>query len=126
MENCKAKDIRKVELRLVGVVAKDTGYGLEIEGYGDLATLISRLLGTRDEDNNRANYSGNPLNTELRPFNSNNCDITVMIVDTPSSDIVSINDGVAKSVNNALRGLEDTYKEAKDELEKNAKADTQE
>ena len=91
----------KLEFR--NAVAKDTGYGLEVNGKS-LEEIISTALGTK-VGSNRAWYGGT-----LKDFISNSCDVTVIIDPHPVTTHIEDDEEVYHSVKELEEDKEDEFK----------------
>ena len=102
-----------LKLEFKNAVTKDTGYGLEVNGKS-LEDIISVALGTKS-GNKRAGYGGS-----LPNFESNSCDITIIIDPHTVTERIE-ND---KNIYHSVKDLEE---DKADELkEEDAKADPEE
>ncbi len=101
----------KVEFQ--NAVAKDNGYGLEVNGKS-LEDIISTALGTRVGDK-RAGYGSN-----LPSFESTCCNITIIIDPQPVTEIIEDKDGVWYSVKEREEDVVVLYQQ------KNAEAESKE
>lgn len=79
-----------VKLQFTNAEARDTGYGLEVNGES-LEEMISVALGTRV--GNKAGY-----NSGLPDFKSNCCNITVIIDPQPKDAVIELDGKVFNSM----------------------------
>lgn len=104
-----------LKLEFQNAVVKDGGYGLEVNGKS-LEAIISTALGTRVGDKN--SYSSG-----LPRFESNCCNITVIIDPKPVSTIIEDDENIYRTVEDLEEDARDRYERIKAE---NAKADPEE
>lgn len=92
-----------VKLEFKNAVAKDSGYGLEVNGKS-LEDTISTALGTKLKG--KGGY-----NSGLPEFYSNCCDITVIIDPKPTSCEIEIAENVWNSIKDMEDDLENEHKQ---------------
>lgn len=102
-----------LKLEFKNAVAKDIGYGLEVNGKS-LEEIISIALGTK-VGTQRAGYGG-----DLNDFISNSCDVTIIIDPHPVTSTIEDDTNIYHSVDELVEEKENELKE------KNAETDPEE
>lgn len=92
-----------LKLEFVNAVAKDSGYGLEVNGKS-LEEIISTALGTR-VGNNYGRSDG------LKPFTSNCCNITIIIDPQPQLELIENNEDVWRSVKELEEDMREQFEQ---------------
>ena len=87
-----------VKISFTNAQVRDSGYGLQVNGES-LADIISMALGAKVKG---VNY-GDPDYDKIKPFESNSCDVSVVIYPHPQG--VQIEDD--SNVYNSLEELEE-------------------
>lgn len=104
-----------LKLEFTNAVVEDGGYGLEVNGTS-LEDIISTALGTK-----AGNHSG--YNSGLPKFQSNCCDVTVIINPKPVTTRIEDDEYVYNSVKDLEQEAEERYEQYQ---KKNTEADPEE
>lgn len=104
-----------LELEFLNAVARDSGYGLEVNGKS-LEEIISTALGTR-----AGNVGG--YGSGLPEFKSNCCNVTVIIDPQPVTTHIEDDNNVYNTVEDLEEDARENYERNKAE---NAEADPEE
>lgn len=102
-----------LKLEFQNAVAKDDGFGLSVNGKS-LEDIISTALGTKIRD------KGAGYGSDLPSFESNCCNITVIIGPQPVTESIEDNEGIWHSVKEMEEDVDELYQQ------KNAKAESKE
>lgn len=101
-----------LKISFANAQVRDHGYGLEVNGES-LEDIISMALGTKAKG---VSY-GNPSYEKLKSFDSNSCDVTVIIAPHPTEVVIDTDTDVYTSVEEMEEVMSERLKQETTEAE---------